>query len=124
MQALELRTSDGVTLAVPPRLDSITTYVLLEQETWFEKEMSFLRCWLRPGMTAIDIGANLGVYSLPIARLVGPNGRVFSYEPASEPRSLLARSRELNAVGNLDILAAALSDGEREGHPCSVDRAS
>ena len=32
--------------------------------------MAFLARWLKPGMSAIDIGANLGVYSLPIARLV------------------------------------------------------
>ena len=37
------------------------SYVLLEPESWFEKEMEFLRHWLRSGMTAIDIAANLGV---------------------------------------------------------------
>jgi FkbM family methyltransferase len=116
LDALELKLSDAVTLAVPASLDSITTYVLLEQETWFEKEMGFLRHWLRPGMTAIDIGANLGVYSLPIARLVGPEGRVFAYEPGSEPRGFLERSRELNGARNLEIASQALSDGEREGY--------
>ena len=72
MKSLHIRTSDRITHAVPPRLDSITTYVLLEQETWFEKELNFLRHWLKPGMTAIDIGANLGIYALPMARWVGP----------------------------------------------------
>jgi FkbM family methyltransferase len=76
----------------------------------------FLARWLRPGMTVIDIGANLGVYSLPMARLVGPQGQVFSYEPATETRRLLAISKAENSVGNLHIIAAALSDGEREGH--------
>ena len=115
MNALELRTSDGVTLAVPASLQSITTYVLLEQESWFEKEMTFLRRWLRPGMTVIDIGANLGVYSLPMARLVGSKGQVFAYEPGSETRSVLEHSRELNAAANLHILPLALSDRERVG---------
>jgi len=110
-----LRLSNGVTLAVPPSLQSITTYVILEQETWFEKELAFLPHVLRPGMTAIDVGANLGVYSLAIARLVAP-GQVFAYEPASEPRALLERSRELNQASNLAICAAALSDSRREGH--------
>ena len=104
-----------MTLAVPASLQSITAYVLLEQERWFEKEMDFLRHWLRPGMTVIDIGANLGVYSLPMARLVGRTGHVFAYEPGSETRALLERSRELNAAVNLDILPFALSDREREG---------
>src|ERR1700730_14433256 len=105
MDMLELRLSDQVTLAVPGRLDSITTYVLLEQERWFEKELGFLSRWLKPGMTAIDIGANLGVYSLPMARLVGPEGKVFAYEPASETRRLLAISKEKNGAENLQIIA-------------------
>jgi FkbM family methyltransferase len=115
LNALELKLSDAVTLAVPASLQSITTYVLLEQERWFEKEMDFLRHWLRPGMTVIDIGANLGVYSLPMARLVGQMGHVVAYEPSSETRALLERSRELNTAVNLDISPFALSDREREG---------
>jgi FkbM family methyltransferase len=116
MSALLLRVRDGLTIAVPPALSAITTYVLLEQEDWFEKEIHFLRHFLKPGMTAIDIGANLGVYSLPMARLVGPGGRVISYEPGSEARALLERSREFNDLENLEIIPAALSDSDREGH--------
>jgi FkbM family methyltransferase len=115
VQALELKLFDGVTLAVPASLESVTTYALLEQERWFEKEIDFLRCWLRPGMTVIDIGANLGSYSLPMARLVGPTGSVFAYEPGCEARALLDHSRALNQADNLRILPFALSDGERDG---------
>jgi FkbM family methyltransferase len=116
MDHVAIRLSDGVTIAVPPSLNSISTYVLLEQERWFEKECAFVRRWLKPGMTAIDIGANVGVYSLPMARQVAPDGRVIAYEPGSEPRQLLEISRKLNGADNLDIVAAALSDGERQGH--------
>jgi FkbM family methyltransferase len=115
LKALQLKLSDGVTLAVPASLQSITTYVLLEQERWFEKEMDFLCHWIRPGMTVIDIGANLGVYSLPLARLVGQTGQVFAYEPGSDTRACLTRSRELNAAMNLHISPLALSDSERVG---------
>jgi len=85
LNAIELKLSDAVTLAVPESLQSITAYVLLEQERWFEKEMDFLRHWLRPGMTVIDIGANLGVYSVPMARLVGQTGHVFAYDLGVRP---------------------------------------
>jgi FkbM family methyltransferase len=115
MKELILRLKSGVSLAVPASLDSITTYVFLEQEEWFEKEPEFLRRWLRPGMTVVDIGANLGVYSLAAARCVGPHGHVFAYEPASEPRGLLERSRDINRADNLHVIAAAASDSEREG---------
>jgi hypothetical protein len=60
LSVLELRISDAVTLAIPASLKSITTYVLLEQESWFEKEMEFLRHWLRAGTPAADhLNANL-----------------------------------------------------------------
>jgi FkbM family methyltransferase len=116
MHEMSLRMVDGTQIVVPSSLESITTYVILEQEKWLEKETAFVFGWLRPGMTAIDIGANLGVYSLPIARLVGPEGQVFAYEPATETRRLLAISKAKNGADNLHIIAAALSDGEREGH--------
>ena len=116
MAELSLRLTDGSVLVLPASLDAITTYVVLEQEAWFEKEPVFLRHWLKPGMTAIDIGANLGVYAMPTARLVAPQGRVFAYEPGSEARSLLEKSRDRNSIGNLHVIAAALSDTERHGH--------
>ena len=111
-----MRLADGIRLIVPASLSSVTTYVLLEQEAWFEKEMLVLLNWLKPGMTAIDIGANLGVYSLPLARAVAPDGRVFAYEPGSEPRGFLERSRARNGADNLSVFASALSDAPREGH--------
>ena len=114
--ALMLTLRGGVIMAVPPQLSAITTYVLLEQEAWFEKEIEFVSAFLQPGMSAIDIGANLGVYSLPMARRVGPGGRVYAYEPGGEARALLMRSRGANAFTNLEVLDVALSDGEREGH--------
>jgi FkbM family methyltransferase len=108
--------TDGTKIVVPTSLEAITTYVILEQEKWFEKEITFLSNWLKPGMTVLDIGANLGVYSLPMARLVGPNGQVYAYEPGSEARRLLTMSKKLNGFENLHLIDAALSDSEREGH--------
>ncbi len=113
-QPLHLRMRDRLTIVVPPTLSSITTYVLLEQEQWFESELNFLREFLKPGMTAIDIGANLGVYCLPMARLVGSGGRVFAYEPGGDTRALLEQSRDINELSNLTVGPVALSDNERE----------
>lgn len=125
MNELSLRLTDGTVLALPRSLEAITTYVILEQEAWFEKEIGFLLHWLRPGMTVIDIGANLGVYSLPMARRVGahstngthsvPGGAVFAYEPASQSRRFLELSAQRNGVENLHVVAAAMSDSARQG---------
>jgi FkbM family methyltransferase len=115
-----LRMTDGTVVLCPASLDAVTTYVLLEQERWFEKEAGFLQHWLRPGMMAIDIGANLGVYALSMARRVGPEGRVFAYEPGSVARGFLMRSAVHNGVGNLQTLPFALSQARGIGHLLSA----
>jgi protein O-GlcNAc transferase len=114
-KTFQLRLSNGTALALRPTLEEMTTYVALEQETWFEKELAFLTHMLTPGMSAIDIGANVGIYSLAMARQVAP-GSVYAYEPGGVPRGLLERSREINQASNLKILPFALSDSHREGH--------
>ncbi|MDI6871051.1 MAG: hypothetical protein QME79_06790 [Bacillota bacterium] len=41
----------------------------------------FLQRTVRPGQTAVDVGANLGYHTILLGTLVGPQGRVFAYEP-------------------------------------------
>ena len=107
-----IRIKGDVVVGVPPRLRCLTTWVLLEQEDWFEKEIAFIRSLLRPGMRAVDVGANLGVYALTIAKLVGPGGKVWAFEPTSETAAALHRSIGRNGFQNLKLLQIALSDGE------------
>ncbi len=111
MRQLRIRLADDRTIvSVPDSLSTITTYVLLEQERWFEKEVAFVRRLLHPGMVVIDIGANYGVYAIPMAKMVGSNGLVIAYEPATATRSALETSRRLNGFTNLEIMPFALSD--------------
>ena len=115
---LVLRTTDGAFLDVPAKLSSITTYVILEQERWFETEIDFLNAWIAPQMTALDIGAQFGVYSLPMARR---SQRVFAYEADSEARGHLAQGRILNHVANLEIAGETpvldVEDAKRQWSP-------
>lgn len=112
--AIVLTMADGILIAVPDTLRSISTYVLLEQERWFEKEVDFIERCLRPGMNVIEIGANVGVYSLPIARAVRASGCVFAFEPGADARGYLEASRHRNRLDNLQILAWALADADKE----------
>jgi FkbM family methyltransferase len=48
------------------------------------QDIYFLRHILRPGYYCLDIGAHLGYYTLEMARLVGPLGRIFAIEPISK----------------------------------------
>lgn len=115
MAQLRIRLADDRTIiSVPDSLSTITTYVLLEQERWFEKEVAFVRRFLQPGMVVIDIGANYGAYAIPMTKLVGAGGMVVAYEPASTTRAELETSRRLNSFTKLEIMPFALSDRQGE----------
>jgi FkbM family methyltransferase len=100
---------DGVRVVVPDSLDLITPYVLREQQDWFEDEIKFLRRLLEPGDKVIDIGANYGVYTLSMARTVGPEGHVWAFEPASGTANLLAEGIAANGFAHVNLERSALS---------------
>lgn len=58
----------------------------------------------------IDIGANFGVYTLSAAQAVGPEGRIWSFEPTARTAAFLSRSLEANNFGNVSIIRAGLSN--------------
>jgi FkbM family methyltransferase len=99
-----------VAVVVPNSLDLITSYVVREQEDWFEDEIKFVRKLMEPGMRAIDVGANYGLYTLSMASKVGANGHVWAIEPASSTVSFLKRSITLNKFSNITLIQCALSN--------------
>lgn len=103
-----------IQVVVPDSLERITTYVLAEQQDWFEDELRAVRGLLQPGDSVIDIGANLGVYALSMARVVGDSGEVTAFEPASQTAALLRQSARLNGFQQLTVLqqGVAASSGE------------
>lgn len=69
--------------------------------------MRFLRRWVRPGFVACDIGANIGTYTVPLARLVGPSGHVVAFEPNRPTRACLRQNIRQNRLANVTLLRAA-----------------
>jgi len=65
---------------------------------------------LGPGMVFIDIGANIGYFSLLAARLVGKEGRVISFEPFQQNVQLLHASLKLNGFDNIEVYPFAVAD--------------
>jgi len=98
-----LTLADGVRVIVPDSIERITTYVLEEQQDWFEDEIKVVRALLKPGQTVIDIGANLGLYALSMAKVVGKQGRVIAFEPAPDTAALLEASARLNGMAQLEV---------------------
>jgi FkbM family methyltransferase len=62
----------------------------------------------RPGMTVVDVGANVGLYTLVASGLVGTSGRVVAVEPSSENCRLILLSVDANQAGNVELLPVAL----------------
>ncbi|HEY9624057.1 MAG TPA: FkbM family methyltransferase [Crinalium sp.] len=97
-------------LAVEPNVRSIVTSMLLVQGDWFEAEMELWREEVQPGMTVIDVGANVGVYTFSAARRVGPTGRVLAVEPFSGCVRCLQETCKVNELAWVTVCAGAASD--------------
>lgn len=55
-------------------------------------EANFVRRTVRPGQTVLDIGVHIGYYTITMASLVGPSGKVYAFEPFDQAADLLERS--------------------------------
>ena len=106
----ELKMVDGVRIIVPDSLNLITSYVLQEQQDWFEDEIKFVRHLLQSGDQVIDIGANYGVYTLSMAKKVGSKGGVWAFEPASSTAKFLADGIAANNFTWVVLEQSALSN--------------
>lgn len=79
----------------------------------FEPEtVAYVQSILKPGMTFVDVGANIGQYTLIASRSVGPAGRVFSFEPHPHTFAELNRHVAMNDAKNVQTFECALSDSK------------
>jgi len=78
-------------------------------------EFCWLERFLKPGMTVIDGGANMGLYTLYAARRVGRGGTVVALEPSAREFDRLAGHVRLNRLGNVRCRRLALGRGSGTG---------
>jgi FkbM family methyltransferase len=76
---------------------------------YYEPELAYLEQLLSPGMTFIDAGANIGVYTLVASRIVGDRGRVIAFEPSAQSFPVLQRNIALNRLTNVLAFPFALT---------------
>ncbi len=76
------------------------------------EELQFLHEILKPPFTFVDIGANVGAYSVFVARRADPSCRLLAFEPHPEVRERLQYNLRANDVQAVEIFDIALSDKE------------
>lgn len=96
--------------------DSFIGWSLAEYGEWTEFEVELMSKLPLEGKTVLDIGANIGTHTLPLSKLVGPNGKVIAFEPQPTFMSLLERNVQQNGIGNVVVgnFAAGNRNGEVE----------
>jgi FkbM family methyltransferase len=77
------------------------------------RELLTLRSLIQPGMVIADIGANVGFYTLEMARSVGPHGRILAFEPDPLTFKLLQERVTHAGVENVETYRVALGDTSR-----------
>jgi FkbM family methyltransferase len=63
-----------------------------------------------PGTAAVDVGANLGVHSLALAKCVGEEGRVYAFEPLPRLCRRMEENLRVNGVDNVRLHEVALGN--------------
>ena len=69
---------------------------------------------VRPGDVVFDVGSNFGIYTILLAKAVGPNGVVAAFEPEAQAYGHLRNNLELNSLTNVRTFQLALGDRSRE----------
>jgi FkbM family methyltransferase len=87
----------------------------LEWQLWafggYERHFAELfSCLVSPGDRCVDVGANIGVHTVRLAKLAGPSGSVIAIEPDPDVAGRARRNIALNGLGNARVINAAASD--------------
>src|SRR5438874_732212 len=77
------------------RLQTVAMAWDIRRGNWSEPELKLIPYALRPGESALDVGANFGFFSYHLSRAAGPQGKVFGFEPIPFTFGVLSNIRRL-----------------------------
>lgn len=97
---------EGTSLEIPLDSNSASAAYYFGRQDWWE--FAFLERFLRHGDLVLDVGANVGVYTLFLAKLVGAAGEVLACEPEPGNLERLRRNVERNRLEQVTIIPAAV----------------
>jgi FkbM family methyltransferase len=100
----------GVRMRLYPYNNICEKRVLFTPQLFDPAELEILADRVREGFTFIDVGANVGAYSLYVAAVAGPTARILAIEPQAEIFDRLTYNIGLNPFGTIKAVACALAD--------------
>lgn len=86
---------------------------IAREQSYEPDVMATLKRFLRPGHTFIDIGANIGYFTMLGAALVGDSGRVIAFEPNADNCELIELSKVANMFAHVELHAYAVAEKEQ-----------
>jgi FkbM family methyltransferase len=95
--------------------DNHVSKTLREQGIWEAYETQLFIACLQDGAKVLDIGANIGYYSVLASLFLGANGQVLAYEPNPENFTVLEKNIAINSCTNVQAFQLALSNIDEEG---------
>jgi len=103
--AVEFVSIQGDTqIAVSGSIDDRFTYILKEQQGWFDPEYDFVLNMIQPDMRVIDIVAEAGVYAVPLAKKMTDGGKVWAISTDVTHTRYLLKSKDHNHLDPLQVL--------------------
>jgi FkbM family methyltransferase len=82
-------------------------------EEYEPQVLDLLKQTITPGAVVLDVGANVGVSAMMMARWCGPEGHIHAFEPSPSPKQLLTEHLRMNGLSDrVTVCASALSDAE------------
>lgn len=100
----------GARMRLHPYTNICEKKMLYTPATFDAQELRILGDRLRDGFVFIDIGANIGAYSLFVAGRTGPSARILAIEPQPHIFDRLTRNIDLNAFATVKAISCAVAD--------------
>jgi FkbM family methyltransferase len=91
-------------------LDKIDSLRLSVHPVFEPFETSIIRKYVKKGDYVLDLGANIGYYTLIMSKIVGDKGKVFAFEPDENNFNLLKKSVETNNLKNVVLFKKGVAD--------------
>ena len=77
---------------------------------WCQSEVNLFNSIVRQGDVVVDVGANIGGFTVPLAKMVGYKGCVVAYEPQRQLHQLLSANIALNEIPNAFLYQQAVGE--------------